>query len=419
MPRTSALRELYDADSLDFPTKRAVRMSEKSLDEKGGKMVTVRPGSHVYRLISILGITGEYPMRSLHLIGYARVMRTLVHRLTFPQTMRNSNTDERLTTKLLLITGRGSLKSIRLYKGALPILEWIHPNLCGYYKRAFWNHHFPGDAAHRDRNLRVAEAVAICMAAGIEVWPYMLPQLQNTMIELTVSERPSFYLARDIKKINPSEQNKTIFTRHAGAILSQNSCYVVYNTRNAVMKWNGMGEFKALHSIIELARMNAGLLSVDSAILFGESEQTALKTLLESDKHRRLEFRFDGIYRHVHFIPLNSNGIRLLRMLVLSDWNEAILDLLFDPDTRSQNRGSFEYDAFVDGVYVYQHLSGDLARLIRFREGILYGAEKCEVICFPDQVPLLREYLGSQVSLKTIELNLLERELGIGKKVIE
>lgn len=75
-----------------------------------------------------------------------------------------------------------------------------------------------------------------------------------------------------------------MFTRIVGAIFYPGGCYAVYNTRNAAMKWNGMGEFKALHSLTELARMNAGVQSIDSAILLGESYDTALTTLLESDK---------------------------------------------------------------------------------------------------------------------------------------
>ncbi len=52
--------------------------------------------------------------------------------------------------------------------------------------------------------------------------------------------------------------NKTIFTCLTGALFfSLGYCYAVYNTRDAVMKWSGMGEFKtARHE--ELARMNAG-----------------------------------------------------------------------------------------------------------------------------------------------------------------
>lgn len=375
-------------------------------------MLTVRPGSQVHRLITVLGLVGEYPVCSLKLLGNDRVMKALVRKLTSVQELRHPDTDERITTKLLQVSGKGNAKSIRFYKGALPILGWIHPGAYGYYMDSFWNHRFPGDAAHRDRNRRVAEAVAMCMGAGIEPRPYRLPKLQNRELLRVTPAAPSFYLAKDIKKINVAEQNKTIFTRTVGALFSEERCYAVYNTRSAAMKWSGMGEFKALHSLIEVARMNAGLQEIDSAILFGESERVALQTLLESDKSRRLEFRFDGIYRHVHFVPMNAEGIRRLRMLGLPDWKEKLLDLLFEPDSRSYGKGFMEYDACIGGVYIYSHLDGDLARLIRFREAMDPQTERFEVLCFPDQAPLLREYLTPHALLKTIDMNLVEAELG-------
>ena len=387
-------------------------MSVGSRIRRGDAMITLRPGSQAHRLVTVLSVVGEYPVRSLKLLGNERVLRDLVRRLTLPQTFRHPDTDERIATKLLQLSGKGAAKSIRLYKSALPILGWIHPDAYGYYMESFWNHRFPGDAAHRDRNLRVAEAVAMCMGAGIEPRPYRLPKLQSRELLRVTPADPSFYLAKDIKKINIAEQNKTMFTRTVGALFSEERCYAVYNTRSAAMKWSGMGEFKALHSLIEVARMNAGLQEIDSAILFGESERVALQTLLESDKSRRLEFRFDGIYRHVHFVPMNADGIRRLRMLALPDWKEKLLDLLCEPDTRSYGKGFMEYDACIGGVYIYSHLDGDLARLIRFREAMDSQTKKFEVLCFPDQAPLLREYLTSHVSLKTIDMNLVEAELG-------
>lgn len=387
-------------------------MSVGSRIRRGETMITLRPGSQAHRLVTVLSVVGEYPVRSLKLLGNERVLRDLVHRLTLPQTFRHPNTDERITTKLLQLSGKGAAKSIRLYKSALPVLGWIHPGAYGYYMDSFWNHRFPGDVAHRDRNLRVAEAVAMCMRAGIEPRPYHLPKLQNRELLRVTPAAPSFYLAKDIKKINVAEQNKTMFTRTVGALFCAECCYAVYNTRSAAMKWSGMGEFKALHSLIEVARMNAGLQEIDSAILFGESERVALQTLLESDKNRRLEFRFDGIYRHVHFVPMNAEGIRRLRMLALPDWKEKLLDLLFEPDSRSYGKGFMEYDACIGGVYIYSHLDGDLARLIRFREAMDPQTEKFEVLCFPDQAPLLREYLTPRVSLKTIDMDSVEIELG-------
>lgn len=376
-------------------------------------MITVRPGSQAYRLITMLGVVGEYPISALKLLGNVRAMRELVHRLTLVQEFRHPDTDERVTTKLLQLSGSGHSKSIRFYKGALPILKWIHPDAYRYYMAAFYNHRFPGDASHRERNHRVAEAVAVCMTAGVEPRAYLLPSLQNREIARTVPENPSFYLARDIKKISAAEQNKTMFTRTVGAVFYPGGCYPVYNTRSAAMKWSGMGEFKALHSLTEVARLNAGLHELDAALLIGESEDAALQTLLESEKSRRLEFRFDGIYHHIHFIPMNESGVRLLRLLTVPDWNAKLMDLLFEPDARSYGKGFMEYDAFVGGVYIYSHLDGDIARLVRFREALDSQTERFEVLCYPNQVPFLREYLGSRVSIKTIDMNSVEDELSL------
>ena len=204
-----------------------------------------------------------------------------------------------------------------------------------------------------------------------------------------------------------------MFTRITGAIFSPGGCYAVYNTRSAAMRWNGLGEFKALHSLTEVARMNAGATKVDSAVLLGESGEIALATLRESEKSRRPEFRFDGIYHHVYFIPLNHIGARQIRLLMLPDWKERILDLLFDPDTRTYGTGSMECDACVDGAFILSYLDGDLARLLRFREAMYMRPGRYEVLCFPHQAQLLREYLDTQVSIKTLEMSLVEKELGL------
>lgn len=376
-------------------------------------MLTLRPGSQVHRLVTMLSTAGEFPVSSLHLLGNERVLRDLVRRLTTQQVLRNPQTGERWEGKLLHLSGRGQSKSIRFCKGALPLLNWIHPDALSYYLDAFWNHHFPGDAAHRDRNHRVAEVAVLCARAGVEVLPYQLPRLQMAGLRRVIPDGCSLYLARDLKKINPAEQNKTMFTRTAGALFFPGGCYAVYNTRRAVMKWNGMGEFKALHSLTEIARMNAGIHRLDAALLLGDSMDIALETLLASERSRQPEFRFDGIYHSVHFVPLNDSGIRLLRLLTLPNWKERLLDLLFAPEDRSYGQGVMEYDALVDGVYVFSHLDGDLARLIRFREAVEGRVGAFEVLCFPEQAALLRAYLGPKVSIRTMEMAAVEQELAI------
>ena len=374
-------------------------------------MLTVRPGSHVHRLITVLGLAGEYPVRSLGVLGNERTLRALVGKLSTTQELRNPDTDERMRVKLLQLTGTGNAKAIRFCKGALPILDWLHPNAYRYYVDAFWEHKFPGNAAHRDRNHRVAETVAMCMRSGIECRPYILPILQNRTITQRIPNAPCFYLAKELKKLGEAEMNKTMFTRMVGTAYLGQRPYAVYNTRSAVMKWSGKGEFKTLHSVIEISRLNAGTDATPAAILFGQSESVALKTLLESDTTKRPEFRFDAIYRNLYFIPMDEHGIRQLRLMTVPDWKERLLELLFDPEVRTYDRGLFEYDAKIDDAYVFSHLDGDLARLVRFKEAVENQCGNYEVLCYPYQMAFIREYLGSRVTIKTIGFDAVEAEL--------
>ena len=253
-------------------------------------MIHFRPDSHAYDIVSVIGITGEFPYRSVRLFGNARTYKVLIGRLCEVQTFRDYNSGDEMTCRLLTVTGKSFGKTVRLYKAAIPILRWISPYAEENYLSASWNHGFPGDISHTERNHRVAEAAIMCIRAGIESRPYELPKLQNEVIKRMEFNQPSFYFAKSLKHIGQTEMNKTMFTRIAGAIFINHNCYAVYNTRNAVMKWNGMGEFKTLHSLIEVARLNAGVSQIDTAILFGESYKTAYKTMLENQKTGALNF---------------------------------------------------------------------------------------------------------------------------------
>lgn len=122
------------------------------------------------------------------------------------------------------------------------------------------------------------------MRAGLEARPYLLPKLQKEKITQTVPPGQSFYLAKDMKRVTAQEMSKTTFTRLVGVAFYPGGCCAVYNTRSAAMKWNGMGEFKALQNLKELSRMNAGVSEIDSAILFGASEEIALQSFSEKSK---------------------------------------------------------------------------------------------------------------------------------------
>ncbi len=379
-------------------------------------MVQFIPGSQAWQLITLLSIVGEYPLGSRHLLGNKAVFKNLVHKLNRPQTFCNIETDDTMTCRLLSVSGDDRNRNIRLCKVALPILEWISPECQSYHLNSFRKHNFSSSVSHRERNHRIGEAVTMCMRAGIEARPFLLPELQNEAFVRVIPSEAVMYPSKDLKRLSEDEMSKTSFTRMVGALFACGTCYAMYNTRSATMKWSGKGEFKARDSLRDLSNMNAEISIVNSAILIGQSGTVALNTILESDKSQKQEFRFDSVYDHIYFIPLNEDGIRQLRFLTVPDWKEKILNMLFDPEERSYNRGRFEYDAIVDDVYIYSYLDADIARLMRLHETLSALKRDVVVLCFAYQVSFLREYFGPMVELKVIDFDTVEDELGPNRR---
>ena len=142
-------------------------------------MVQFIPGSQTWQLITLLSIVGEYPLGSRHLLGNKAVFKNLVHKLNRPQTFCNIETGDTMTCRLLSVSGDDRNRNIRLCKVALPILEWISPECQSYHLNSFRKHNFSSSVSHRERNHRIGEAVTMCMLAGIEARPFLLPELQN------------------------------------------------------------------------------------------------------------------------------------------------------------------------------------------------------------------------------------------------
>ena len=366
----------------------------------------MKAGSHTHQLLQLLAVSTEFPAASLHLLGSMRSIKDLVHRLESVQDIRFPSSDAVYQTKLLSVNGYRDKRNIRLSKNALPLLDELYPGALEYYLRVSQNHQFSSGHYHVGRNHRVGEAIAMAMMAGLEFRPYALPQLRKGVIRRVIPANPSFYIARDIKGNECDNTDKTVFTRIVGMVFYPGGCHTVYNTRDAVMKWSGKGEYKAAYHFSELARCNAGLRDVHSALLLGNDPNIALQTIMESDKAQKKPMRFDSIYHRIHFLPLNSNGTRLLQILTLQDWNERILDTLFE--TEQRQTGVMEYDACINGAFVFSYLDGDLARLIRFRNGLRTETKRqLEVLCYPWQCEFLRSYLGDRVILKTMSMEVL------------
>lgn len=374
-------------------------------------MVFFRPGSHVCRFCALLAVTGEIPVKSLYLLGSQRVFRALVAKLIEPQTIVNTETGETLNCRLLTLHSKGAKKSVRFYKGGLPVLDWLGAH--AFYTAAFWGHRFPSDNTHVERNFRLAETAALFMLAGCEFRPWVLEPFQDRCIQRLAFPIPGFYSARSLKSVGEHDLKLAQYARFVGAVFTDQTGMVVYNARNAVMKWNGMSELKAKESLAEISRLNTAAREMREAILLAGSVDAAVRTIEATEKKHREEFRIDSIYPHVYCVPLNEEGARQLRFLLMPYRYERLMAALFDPAQRSYDRGDFEYDAIVNGAYMTVFLDGDIPRLIRLRNSISPDSYRCEILCFPHQVSLARHVLGDGFGIRTIELSEVESMLGL------
>ena len=384
-------------------------------------MKTMKPVSHLYRLMCLLSVAGEYPVKSLHLLGNKRMYRKLVKEGLSPLTVRNGVTGETLSLpRLFNLCGRGRLKTIRLYAGTLPILTWFGEG--EYYENITHGYSLPMNTSHLDRNHRVGEALAVCMDAGVEILPHNLPKLQiDRRVGLIDLGSPFFLTSRAIKQIggDDDEANKTNFTRMVGGLFAGNNCYCVFNTRDSVMKWSGGGEMKAKFNLecIYEANSKRNVDRIRSAIIFGSSPEIAMGSIESTAKISRKEYRFDSVFWYIHYIPLNEYGARLLKFFTIPNFKEKLLQFLFDDEERSFGKGSFDYDALIPSEQGNKHilalLDCDLARLKRFKEALeFYPDELGEIICFDWMARYVQKYMEStNATVKCFSLDMVEEDL--------
>ena len=381
-------------------------------------MITIRPGSHVHTLLTILSFVGEYPVTALGLLGSVRSYKDLIHKLTMPQEFRIQGKEERFTCRLLTVSGKGKRKTIRLHKSALPMLQYWDEDAYDNYMYEFDEHTFSGNARHVERNHLVAETAVMCMKAGIEANPLYTPEVIDDAVRRLRLTEPCFYFARELKRVNDYELNKIRFTRLAGAIVYPGGAYAVYNYREEMLKWMGEGEIKIKHHLhtIFTPMMSYEFPLREAAIIFGTDFDVALNMLKEMKETQKMDNGLFHTYKDIFFIPMDDFGARLLWVLTTWNWQERILNALFDPKVRSYNRGSFTYDAHENGEFQFSFLDGHIWRLFRFREAILNREGKFKIICYPEQLPFLRKYMGNLVKFSTVTMENAERVLEIKRK---
>jgi hypothetical protein len=148
-------------------------------------------------------------MQSVYLLGNNRVWKRRIKELQDIQDFCLPDGGKLVRFQMLTVSGKGKEKTMRLHKSALPILKKLNPCAYDYYMANFDAHHFSGAITHVSRNHRLAETVAMCMAAGIAVLPWKTFDLRDQNVRDRRVDRPYCYLSRELKSFYENEMKKT------------------------------------------------------------------------------------------------------------------------------------------------------------------------------------------------------------------
>lgn len=381
-------------------------------------MIKIAPGSHAYRIIVLILMIGEFPFQSLELIGDARTLKAIATRLSKVDTVKFSWHDKPFEGRVICISGKSEMKTMRLSKRIFPILQEILGKELHQYLCLFPQGHFRGDQNKIERHHRLAETIAFMMMSGVECSAHLIPQLQIMEIAPMDFIEPAFYSSKYLKSVGNAEENRTQYTRLVGSLFTQSGNFIVYNTRHSVMNWHGEGEQKMRLNMETISKRNSYHDSINSAIILGKDFEVALDTLFWYEMgEKNVKLNNQG-YQSMHFIPMTAAGKKLLQIMLVPNWQKYLLLSVFSEDQLMVGKGSFTYDALVDGVHVLSFLDGDILKLSEFHRAIKENKYPWAVYCFDFQVPFLKSYLGESADIWSVELDEVHRDMDAQRKVL-
>ena len=361
-------------------------------------MIHFEKGTVAWRLIEVISVCGEYPYRSLCILGNERELRKRVKQMCEPQKYRFEKAGADVECCALTLSGKGRMKNIRLRKEALQLLRQI--GTVDSYLRRFPPGSFRGDYSHIDRTHRNAEIIAMCYMAGVTV-------MEGRETLLAGGGQSFFMLAKGVKSDGIDGINKTGFTRLSGAFYCGDVKYAVYNTRDRAMRWDGGGEQKVCEQLHAGSHYSFG-----GAIVFCKDLHTGLK-VYRQEHIKNSAMRLSGIYFFCRFFTFDQTGITSLRMFAVPDWYRRMRTIVFGNSTESNWAfcdGTKFYDLFDGEKYWLLFADGDFRRLQELIERSKQN--RTAVVGVGSHAGFLNEYLkDTRVELYHMKEDRFERNV--------
>lgn len=257
----------------------------------------------------------------------------------------------------------------------------------------------------------IASTYVTLLHAGVQIFPDIKPDLFQR--DAGKASASCFYSSRELKNIGP-EHIKIRSSRAMGLLLSPASAFLVYNTGDAVMKWERQSEIrlKAMMDYRFYAHEEKLFPNSQTAgIMLGRNMETGFLLLTSDGGFRRSCFRLDGSFEQLYFLPETPEGEIQLQILCDPIRFRQLEEILLC-DMRPRD---FSLRIVHDGIYenrpVLLAWSLDIERLKRFRDGLALLSRKGMVYCFDFQSEILRRFLGEHADIFEISLEKVKRRL--------
>lgn len=378
-------------------------------------MIQFRRNSYANIILEYIALCGEFPYQSLEMINRNKII--------LQRTINNLRKEGYVT-----ITGNGPMKTIRITKKAFPVIEAINPEFLKNYLSVSENHHFRG-GTYKNNNVgarqtwrrhRMAEILCLLKQINVSLWQYEKTELSLNpkSTQKIKSTDLVFYTSKELKNADVNQRYKTEFTRIMGALFSPGGIYCVYNTNKGLMKWNSQGEGKAQVLVEDIVKQNSIVyhntnFEANNAIMFGKDMEPALEILISNGGKRDSNgfemLSFDNTYRNIYYLTLDDNGKRQLNIMTKSNWHDILKEEIFPEEYINFKYSSIDCDAINGNKYILMFFDGNIGRLRRFKQASYDSkGNKFEILCFPWQSNLIKEYMGEHVSCRVLPIEDIE-----------
>ena len=363
-----------------------------------------------YRLMEMAAISGECSPRVLaHLHLNTSYGEKLITRLKKEGHIRTHYKD--------------GLRGYRLTSRGKKLLLGENPARFSFYLSGSSDTNRPrSDIPRRLRLQQASIAYAMLQGAGVEIFrdrkaPLFQPGTRTEPASPCNMTLPAFYHSREVKELG-AEAVKINNSRTTGILLAPECIYAVFCTGGALMKWEYRTELKVKALLSYHA--SRGILSgmgggpryhpdtPIKALIIGEGMETALKLMESTGGFQKSYFYLDSSFDYFHYIPDDSAGITMIRLLCSPALLKGLKNLLLSDLQPPCPDYGLEHDAVSEGMPVLLAFDFDMLRLSRFRTALSFHGLAGNLVCFDFQKPVLQKYFGEAAAIDTIDLKKFE-----------